>query len=66
MSSREITIAGFLVLGAVMVTLVAASWTGRLPRFGEVVDLLGARRSGRVLVVLAWWWLGWHFLVRTS
>ncbi|MGH9248543.1 MAG: DUF6186 family protein [Acidimicrobiales bacterium] len=66
MSSREMTIAGFLVLGAVMVTLVAASWAGRLPRFGEVIDLLGATRAGRVLVVLVWWWLGWHFLVRTS
>lgn len=66
MSSREVTIAGFLVLGAALVTLVAASWTGRLPRVGEVVDLLGARRSGRLLIVLVWWWLGWHFLVRTS
>jgi Family of unknown function (DUF6186) len=66
MSSREVTIGGFLVLAVVLVTLVAASRAGRLPRFGEVIDLLGARRAGRVLVVLIWWWLGWHFLVRTS
>lgn len=66
MSSRDVTIGGFLVLAAVMVVLVAASWAGRLPRFGEVVHLLWARRAGRVLVVLVWWWLGWHFLVRTS
>ncbi|MGH8823041.1 MAG: DUF6186 family protein [Jiangellaceae bacterium] len=66
MSSRDVTIGGFLVLGTVMVTLVAASWMGRLPRFGDVVDLLGARRAGRLLIVLVWWWLGWHFLVRTS
>jgi Family of unknown function (DUF6186) len=66
MSTRDVTIGGFIVLGVVMVTLVAASWAGRLPRFGEVVDLLMARRMWRVLVVLIWWWLGWHFLVRTS
>ena len=66
MSTREVTIGGFIALGAVMVILVAASWAGRLPRFGEVVDLLMARRAWRVLVVLIWWWLGWHFLVRTS
>jgi hypothetical protein len=66
MSPRNVTIGGFLVLAAVLVVLVAASWAGRLPRFGEVIDLLCARRAGRVLVVLVWWWLGWHFLVRTS
>jgi Family of unknown function (DUF6186) len=66
MSTRDVTIGGFIVLGVVMVTLVAASWAGRLPRFGEVVDLLMSRRVWRVLVVLIWWWLGWHFLVRTS
>jgi Family of unknown function (DUF6186) len=66
MSTRDVTIGGFIVLGVVMVTLVAASWAGRLPRFGEVVDLLMARRAWRVPVVLIWWWLGWHFLVRTS
>ncbi|HEX6578222.1 MAG TPA: DUF6186 family protein [Jiangellaceae bacterium] len=66
MSTRDVTIGGFIVLGVVTVTLVAASWAGRLPRFGEVVDLLMARRAWRVLVVLIWWWLGWHFLVRTS
>lgn len=66
MSTRDVTIGGFIVLGVVMVTLVSASWAGRLPRFGEVVDLLMARRVWRVLVVLIWWWLGWHFLVRTS
>jgi hypothetical protein len=66
MSTRDVTIGGFIVLGVVMVTLVAASWAGRLPRFGAVVDLLMARRAWRVLVVLIWWWLGWHFLVRTS
>lgn len=66
MSTRDVTIGGFIVLGVATVTLVVASWAGRLPRFGEVVDLLMARRAWRVLVVLIWWWLGWHFLVRTS
>jgi Family of unknown function (DUF6186) len=66
MTSRGITIAGFLVLGAATVLLIAAGRLGWLDRPGKVVDALLARRGTRMLVVFGWAWLGWHFLVRTG
>ena len=66
MTSRGVTIAGFVVIGLTMLILLVAGWSGRLPRVSDVVDALLARRATRVLVVFVWAWLGWHFLVRTG
>jgi hypothetical protein len=66
MTSRDVTIAGFVVIGLAMLSLLVAGWSGRLPRVGDVVDALLARRATRVLLVFVWAWLGWHFLVRTG
>jgi hypothetical protein len=66
MTSRTIVIVGFLVLGSVAAGLVAAGRLGLLARPRDVLDGLLARRKTRLLVVLAWVWLGWHFLVRTG
>jgi hypothetical protein len=66
MSSRVATIAGFIVIGCAALALLAAGRLGILARTGEVVDALLARRATRVVIVLTWAWLGWHFLVRTG
>ncbi|MGH8773630.1 MAG: DUF6186 family protein [Jiangellaceae bacterium] len=66
MSTRDITIMGFVILGLAAASLLAAGRFGRLAKFGDVLDGLLARRTTRAVVVLVWWWLGWHFLVRTS
>jgi hypothetical protein len=66
MTSRDVTIIGYIVLASAAVLLFAAGRLGILVRAGEVVAALLARRSTRVLIVLGWAWLGWHFLVRTG
>ena len=69
-SSRQITIAGFLLLLGVggYVELAArrgAQLRGRpLPTADEVLSSVMRNRTGRVVVIVSWCWLGWHFLAR--
>ena len=67
MTTRTITFVGFAVILAVAVTWAVVSarddrWTS-LP---SAWDALTRRRPVRVLMVLAWIWLGWHLFVRGS
>ncbi len=65
MSARAVTIGLFALAGLI---LVAGQLLSRV-RPELVTDLptlferLLARRVTRVAVVLAWTWIGWHFLV---
>ena len=69
-SSRRITIAGFLLVIGVgaCVELAArhgAQLRGRpLPTADEVLSPVMRSRTGRVVVIVSWCWLGWHFLAR--
>lgn len=63
MTMHGFTIGVFAVLAASLSGLELAA---RLPRsrIPTLSRLLGAglgRRSVQVLVVLSWWWVGWHF-----
>jgi hypothetical protein len=65
MTSFGLTVLGFALVSIAMVVLETTarrreSW----PRIGDVFSVLVSRNSGRVLVLLGWWWLGWHFFVR--
>ncbi|MFI7680631.1 DUF6186 family protein [Actinophytocola sp. NPDC049390] len=52
--------AGFVLLG-----LVGLIVQLRRPALAaELLAMLVATRAGRVLTVLVWGWLGWHFLAR--
>jgi hypothetical protein len=66
MTSRAITIAGFVVIGVAWIVLEVAGRSRRtaVPTFSGWLDLLMGFRYGRVGVLLVWWWLGWHFLAR--
>ena len=63
MSSRTITIAGYVVCLLALVGLeLASSFKGSgIPPFREVIGRLMATRSGRVAVLTGWAWLGLHF-----
>lgn len=51
---------GFVVLGIVGLIVQL-----RRPRLAaDLLSMLVATRTGRVLTVLVWGWLGWHFLAR--
>jgi hypothetical protein len=55
----------FAVVTVIMVVLEAASRRSESwPRIGDVFSVLVSRNSGRFLILLGWWWLGWHFFVR--
>ena len=36
----------------------------RIPTVGQWLGDLMRPRIGRVLVLLGWWWLGWHYFAR--
>ncbi|WP_157247457.1 DUF6186 family protein [Nonomuraea typhae] len=52
-------------LVAMLVLEIAARWPGStLPTAGECLARVMRHPAGRLLVVLSWWWIGWHFLAR--
>jgi Family of unknown function (DUF6186) len=64
--TRGVTIAGFIVIVAAMILLElhARRPGSRVPTVGEWLGYLMRPRAGRVLVLLGWWWLGWHYFAR--
>jgi Family of unknown function (DUF6186) len=66
MTTRVITIAGFALVIAALVTLEAIGRrrASRVPTVGEWLGYLMRPRVGRALVLLGWWWLGWHYFAR--
>ena len=66
LTTRSITIAGFaLVIAAMFVLEWFARRPGsRIPTVGEWFGWMMRPRLGRVLVLLGWWWRGWHYCAR--
>jgi hypothetical protein len=64
--SRSITIIGFAVLISTMAGLEFAARRGisRIPTLGQWLGYLMRSKTGRALVLLGWWWLGWHYFSR--
>jgi hypothetical protein len=64
-TSRELTVAAYAGLALLLVAFeltsrrrpeAVASVTGMVRRACRT-------RAGQLFLVLAWWWLGWHFLL---
>jgi len=65
MITRTITIVGFAALISAMFALEFMARRGsRIPTAGQWLGYLMRSRSGRALVLLGWWWLGWHYFAR--
>jgi hypothetical protein len=64
--TRTITIIGFVVAVVAMVVLeiLARRPGSRIPTVGEWLGYLMRPKLGRVLVLVGWWWLGWHYFAR--
>jgi uncharacterized protein DUF6186 len=64
--SRNITIIGFAVLISTMAGLEFAARRGisRIPTLGQWLGYLMRSKTGRALVLVGWWWLGWHYFAR--
>jgi len=63
MTSHQITIAGYLIILAAIVTLqvLATRTRAPVPSFGELLTRAMRTRTGRVGVLVAWAWIGLHF-----
>lgn len=66
MTSRELTIVGYLTVltACVALQVAAVHRPERLPSLGRVFTHVMRTRTGRVGVVVAWAWLGLHFFAR--
>lgn len=66
MSDRTIIILGFSVLLVLVLGTVAVSHLrrDRLATLGATVAYLTRTRPVKIIAVLIWAWLGWHFLAR--
>jgi hypothetical protein len=66
-TSRALTEAVYvlLALGLALTEVLARRDEEGLPTFAELVRGAMRSRSAQLGIVLAWWWLGWHFLLAT-
>ena len=63
MNSHAITILGFLIVLAGLITTEAIARSGKanIPTFAQVCTRIMRTRTGRVGILVAWAWLGLHF-----
>jgi len=66
MATRVITIIGFAVLILVLFVLeyLGRRPDTRIPTLGEWLGYVMRPWAGRVIVLLGWLWLGWHYFSR--
>jgi len=62
---HDLTIALYVLclLAALVLALAGHVPALRVGRVTEMLDAVLAERAPRVVLVVFWWWLGWHFLV---
>ncbi|MBB4683464.1 DUF6186 family protein [Amycolatopsis jiangsuensis] len=67
MTSRLVTEIGFGTIVVAAISLWVASHVApkKVPPLTRVLSALMRKRSTRVALVLAWWWVGWHFFVQS-
>ena len=65
MMMRALTIAGYALCGVAAAVLVVIGQLrpGRLAPLGRLLDRVFASRAARVVIMVFWFWLGWHFFV---
>ena len=66
MTQRTIIIAGFLVLLALLLAAVVLTHLrrDRFATLSATLRYLTGTRPTKIIAVLVWAWLGWHFLAR--
>jgi Family of unknown function (DUF6186) len=62
--TRTVTLAGYaLIVVAMLATELRARRTGRAT-IADAVDVILRTRIGRLVILAAWLWIGWHVFVR--
>ncbi|HKB29879.1 MAG TPA: DUF6186 family protein [Streptosporangiaceae bacterium] len=66
MSTHTITVLGFTAIAIALIALelVARRRGSRVPTAGQMIGFLMQTRITRLLILLLWGWLGWHFFAR--
>ena len=66
MSSHDVTIAGYVVVLALIVLLQVLATRTRtpIPSLGDMLIRAMRSRTGRVGVLVAWAWIGLHFFAK--
>lgn len=61
---RMLTVAVYLICAFVLAVteLLARHSSARIPRLADLFRWMLRRRSAQIGIVMAWWWIGWHFL----
>lgn len=59
---RGVTIAVYLACAAALAALELTARHSTLPTISSVLRWAARRRSTQIGLVMAWWWIGWHFL----
>ena len=62
---RDITIAGYVVCGlaAIALAVLARLRPTTVAPLGRVLDRVFASRAARLVLLVFWFWIGWHFFV---
>ncbi|HEY7592980.1 MAG TPA: DUF6186 family protein [Actinophytocola sp.] len=63
MHALTVTVFALLGAGLVVLELVGRRSGARIPTVGRLLRVAMHKRPALVLVVLTWWWFGWHFFV---
>ncbi len=66
MVTRVITITGFaaLILALFVLEFLSRRKDSRIPTLGEWLGYVMRPKTGRLLILLGWLWLGWHYFSR--
>jgi len=68
MNTTVIFLAGYILIGC---AFLACQFLARRPgapvaKLGDVLRVIKRSRAGWIVLVLAWWWIGFHVLARSS
>ncbi len=53
----------FFVLAGIALWLYSRRDSSPVANVAAMIDRIMHHRTTRVAIMLAWWWVGWHFLV---
>ena len=66
MVTRILTVLGFaaVIAALAVLELLGRRKGSRIPTLGEWLGYVMRSRAGRLLILLGWLWLGWHYFSR--
>jgi len=64
-TDSQVVVAGYLVIVGIglAIWLLTHFNVLKLTKVGELMERILHHRTTRIAIILAWWWVGWHFLV---